>query len=56
MKTFYVPNATIVVAVSIIKEVGSSVRPKRKDFTTSFKTIAIEASLGSVALIKDDRD
>jgi len=42
-----IANATTRIVVTIIREFRSSVRPKRKDFTTRFKRIAIEASLGA---------
>jgi len=42
-----IANAMARIVATIISEFRSSVRPKRKDFTTRFKTIAIEASLGA---------
>jgi len=49
-------NATTVAALSVIEATGSSARPKRKDFATRFETSVVEASLGCMALVKDDRN
>jgi len=55
-KMFCIANAMTVAVVSVIEVTGSSVRPKRKDFATRFETTGVEASMGCMALVNDNRN